>query len=309
MAIGSVICAGSIVHDTLVRPVDNPRWGTTTLVDTIEPHIGGNGATTSITLARLGIPVRLWGAVGNDEQGRLVVEDLRNAGVNVDGVQLTTEPTAATIALVNSAGERQFLHRMGASAVAFSELLAFDQAAARFHLASLFVVPHLRARGAEMLCSARAAGLATSFDTNWDPQGRWMEDLRPCLAHLDLVFLNEDEARMTTGTRDTAEAARMLMRHSTATIAIKLGALGCAIYSDDREFLCPAFQVEARDTTGAGDCFAGGFLAALLRGASLPEAGRFANAVAAHSVQHIGGGAAGVPSAPEVEAWMRTARV
>ena len=59
-----VICSGAVIHDTLVRPVENPQWGTTTIVDTIEPHLGGNAANTSIALATLGVPVRVVGAVG-----------------------------------------------------------------------------------------------------------------------------------------------------------------------------------------------------------------------------------------------------
>jgi ribokinase len=68
-----VICSGAVIHDTVVRPVEEPQWGTTTIVETIEPHVGGNAANTSIALATLGVPVRLMGAVGPDEQGRFVI--------------------------------------------------------------------------------------------------------------------------------------------------------------------------------------------------------------------------------------------
>ncbi|MGH9582726.1 MAG: PfkB family carbohydrate kinase, partial [Bryobacteraceae bacterium] len=67
-------------------------------------------------------------------------------------------------------------------------------------------------------------------------------------------------------------------------------------------------EVEIHDTTGAGDCFAAGFIAALLEGAALAEAGRFANAVAALSVRQLGA-VSGVISYAETEAWMNTARL
>ena len=157
-----------------------------------------------------------------------------------------------------------------------------------------------------MLCQAQTAGLTTSLDTNWDPQGQWMEALRPCLRHLDTLFMNEDEARMVTGSSDPAIGAEVVLREGVKTAVMKLGAHGCAIYSGDDEILCPAFEVTAKDTTGAGDCFVAGFLAARQRGASWREAGQFANAAAALSVQQLGA-VSGLRPFAETEAWMRSA--
>jgi sugar/nucleoside kinase (ribokinase family) len=312
MTAGGVLCSGNIVYDTLVHPVAELRWGTSIPVETIETHIGGNGANTSVALATIGTPVRLVGAVGCDEQGRFVLDVLRRAGVDTDAVRATDAPTAATVALVNSRGERTFLHRMGASAKAFAEPIAFapplTDGISHYHLASIFMLPNLRPIAGETLARARAAGLATSLDTNWDPRGRWMEDLGPCLPHLDIVFINEDEARMATGSGDSKTAAHVLLARGARVAVMKLGARGCAIYGRGEEIVCPAFDVQAKDTTGAGDCFVAGFLAALIQGRTPAEAGHFANAVGALSVQRVGG-VAGVPPFESIERWMRTARL
>ncbi|MGD0500401.1 MAG: carbohydrate kinase family protein [Bryobacteraceae bacterium] len=306
-----VLCSGNIVYDILVRPVDRSNWGTTTFVDSIEYHVGGNGANTSWALATLGVPVRLLGAVGRDPQGDLVLEGLRRAGVDTRAVGRTDLPTATAVVLVNQAGERQFLHRLGASRNAFAAPVRFDapliEGAAHYHLASLFLLPRLRAHAPGMLAEARSVGLGTSLDANWDAEGRWMRDLKPCLPHLDMLFMNEDEARMITGSSDPSVAAGVVRACGVGAAVMKLGRRGCAIYTDGREIVCPAFEVDARDTTGAGDCFVAGFLSALLRGADWADAGRFANAVAALSVQKIGA-VTGVRSRAEVEAWMRSAR-
>ncbi len=306
-----VVCCGSIVHDTLVRPVDELHWNRgTSFVDCIEYHGGGNGANTSRALGILGIPVRLLGAVGPDEQGTLLIRLLEQAGVETKFVARVSAPTAASVALVNSSGDRKFFHRPGASGEAFTGPVAFSadlcSGASHFHLASFFLLPHLRARGPDVLLRARAAGLTTSFDTNWDPRDAWMSALEPCLPHLDLLFMNEDEARMTTGSADPARSASAVLGRGVPVCVLKLGARGCAIYTNEREIVCPAFDVEAKDTTGAGDCFVAGFLAARQRGASLAEAGQFANAVAALSVQRIGA-VEGVLPLAETQAWMRTA--
>ena len=306
----SVLCSGNIVYDILVRPAGNSEWGTTRFVDSIEYHVGGNGANTSRALATLGVPVRLLGAVGRDRQGDLVLEELRRSGVNTSAVSRTDLPTATTVVLVNQAAERQFLHRLGASQDAFAAPVRFDapliEDAAHYHLASLCLLPRLRAHAPDMLAEARSVGLGTSLDTNWDAEGRWMRDIEPCLPHLDLLFMNEDEARMVTGSPDPSVAAGIVRAGGVRTAVMKLGRRGCAIYTGDREIVCPGFEVEAKDTTGAGDCFVAGFLASLMRGADLEEAGRFANAVGALSVQKVGAVAGVLPRA-EVETWMRSA--
>jgi sugar/nucleoside kinase (ribokinase family) len=196
---------------------------------------------------------------------------------------------------------------MGASREAFGNSIQFTPELCRgvdhFHLASLFVLPRLRAEGPQPLIQARAAGLTTSFDTNWDPQGGWMGTLAPCLPHIDVLFMNEEEARMVTGSVVPSEIAKAVLGGGLRTLALKMGGKGCAIYTQEREILCPAFEVIAKDTTGAGDCFAAGFLTAMLDGASLPEAGRFANAVGALSVQKTGA-TTGVVGRLETERWM-----
>jgi sugar/nucleoside kinase (ribokinase family) len=302
-----ILVSGAVIYDTLVRPVEAPQWGTTTIVETIEPHIGGNASNTSIALATLGVPVRVIGAIGDDEHGRFVRGALERAGVGTEALSVVDAPTAATVALVNGAGNRMFLHRPGASGAAFSVPLDFPAGLiagmSHYHLASLFILPNFRPHAPATLARARAAGLATSLDTNWDPRGMWMRDLGPCLPDLDYLFMNEDEARMATGSDDPATIAKAVLGLGVRTAVLKLGAHGCAIFTADREVRCPAFEVEVKDTTGAGDCFVAGFLAARQRGAGIEEAGRFANAVGAFSVQCVGA-AAGVRGFEETESWM-----
>ncbi len=103
-----------------------------------------------------------------------------------------------------------------------------------------------------------------------------------------------------------ATPAEILSR-GVRTVVLKLGAHGCAVYTPGREILSPAFEVPVRDTTGAGDCFVGGFLAAHSHGESLEGAARFANAVGACSVQCVGA-TKGVRGFAETERWMVSAR-
>jgi sugar/nucleoside kinase (ribokinase family) len=299
------VCAGNIVLDILARPADVIPWGATQWVDSIEQSLGGNGASTACTLAKLGAGVRLMGMTGGDAFGDAARARLHGAGVDLSLVARSQAPTATTVVLVNSNGARALLHRPGCSAEAFTDPIDFNAASGgRFHLANPFALKNLRAQAASALRRAREAGLLTSLDTGWDPLGEWMALLGGCLSHLDIVFVNEDESRMLAGTSDPDHAARFFLERGVGMAVIKLGGAGCAVYSRDGSFRVPAYGVRCVDTTGAGDCFAGGFLAALEAGDSVEDAARLANAAGALSVQSLGA-TTGILSRPETLAWMR----
>ena len=310
MVSGGVLVCGNAVMDILVRCVDRMEWGTTTWVESIEQHMGGNGATTSYSLARHGAPVRLVSAVGPDAFGEQLLERLRSAGVDVSRVVRGREPSSASVALVNSSGERLFLHRPGVAAEAFAAPLDFDAdlivGVSHFHIGNLFALPRLRGRGPHTMQRARATGLTTSLDTGWDSKGRWIEDLGPCLPYTDILFVNESEAKMLAGVEDWIAAGERLRESGAGTVVVKLGAQGCAVFEPNRHAHFSAFDVEAVDTTGAGDCFAGAFLAALHHGLDLFGAARFANAAAALAVSRLGA-TDGLRSWDETLAWMQNA--
>ena len=310
---GGVYCTGNIVLDILVKPVEAlPSWGTTMWVDSIAQHLGGNGAITSYALGKLGAPVRLAGAVGDDAFGEYVLKRLGSAGVDLSDVRVTPGvQTATTVGLINQHGERLFLHVLGASDVMGPEQVSFDPGRmggfSYFHFASMFHMPRMRAAAADLLVRARQAGLVTSVDTMWDTAGRWMEDFAGICPLIDLLFVNQDEARMLAGSADPGEVGRFFRSRGIRIVILKMADHGCAVGAPGEECLVAAYDAPAVDSTGAGDSFCGGFLAALLRGFSLREAARFANAVAAHCIQQIGG-TEGLAGFEETLAWMAGAR-
>lgn len=304
-----ILIAGNAVHDILVRAVEELEWGRSRWVD-IEHGLGGNGANTAFAAAVLGARVRLAAFIGTDAAGDDTMRRLASAGVDTRDVVRLDAATPSTVVLVNPGGARMLLHCPGASREAFPEPLEFTGGAAggcsRFHLANAYALPHMRRHGAACLKRAREAGLATSVDTGWDSRGEWMDVLAPCLPWTDLLFVNEDEARMLTGEAEPSRAARVFRDRGARAAVVKLGAAGCAVFSEAGELRVPGFQVEAVDTTGAGDCFAGGFLAGLQRGLDMAGAARLANAAGALSVSRLGAVTGLLPFAETLE-WMRSA--
>ena len=200
MSVKGVYCAGNIVVDCLVRPVEAmPPWSTTTHVDSISLHLGGNGAATAYAAAMMGVPVRLAGAVGRDPHGEFALGRLRDAAADVSQVRtLDATPTAATVGLVSREGKRLFFHELGASAVFSAEDVRFDgqdlDRFSLFHLGSIFSLPQFRGQARTLLERARDAGLVVSLDTDWDPEGRWMADFEPLCPLIDFLFVNDEEA-------------------------------------------------------------------------------------------------------------------
>jgi sugar/nucleoside kinase (ribokinase family) len=301
--VGDVIVAGNLVEDILVRPVGRIEYGFTVWVESIEQHLGGNGANTSFTLARLGVPVRLRGAVGRDEFGDRVLERLKGAGVNLEEVERRAAPTATTVVLVAADGSRSFLHAPGVSGEVFAEPGEFSPGPGHFHLANIFSLPHMRKTGASTLERARAAGWSTSLDTGHDTRGEWMAVLEPCLPHIGLLFANEAEALQISGAADLRTAASRFLDYGVETVAIKRGRYGCAVFRGDGETWALGFPVPPVDTTGAGDCFTGGFLAGLQKGGTLQEAARLANACGALSASRLGS-VTGLKGYQETLDWM-----
>ncbi len=280
--------AGNLVEDILVRPVDRIAYGFTVWVDSIEQHLGGNGANTSYALATLGVPVRLRGAVGQDDFGDRVLARLERAGVNIEDVERMPHPTATTVVLVAPDGSRSFLHSPGVSREVFSAPGEFGNGPGHFHLANIFSLPNMRRTGAETLAKAIAAGWTTSLDTGHDTRGEWMSVLEPCLQNIGVLFANEAEALKISGCADARSAARLFLGRGVNIVVIKRGSDGCAVFDASSELWARGFAIQAVDTTGAGDCFTGGFLAALYKGGTLAEAARLGNACGALSASRVG---------------------
>lgn len=285
---GEIVVAGNLVEDILVRPVEKVEYGVTVWVDSIEEHLGGNGSNTSYTLAMLGHAVRLRGAVGRDDFGRRVLERLKSAGVNVEEVQQSDLPTASTVVLVAPDGSRSFLHAPGVSREVFAEPGEFGPGPGHFHLANIFSLPNMRRTGAATLERAVKARWTTSLDTGHDTRAEWMTVLEPCLENIGLLFANEAEALRISVCPDARSAARLFLDRGVKTVVIKRGRNGCTVFHGEKEIWARGFAVEPVDTTGAGDCFTGGFLAGLHRGGTLLDAATLGNACGALSASRIG---------------------
>jgi sugar/nucleoside kinase (ribokinase family) len=191
---------------------------------------------------------------------------------------------------VDSAGERTFLHLPGANGRLRREELDEDAlfSGRALHVAGALVMPELDGSPtAGILEEAKARGLTTSLDTVWDATGRW-ERLLPSLPHLDLFVPSLAEGSAISREPEPESVAAWLRKRGVGTVAIKLGAEGCFVASEEFEGFVAAPAVDAIDGTGSGDAFAAGLLYGHLAGWPLERAAALANAAGALAATAVG---------------------
>jgi sugar/nucleoside kinase (ribokinase family) len=250
--------------------------------------LGSSGAITAAAAAAQGLRVSFCGVVGDDPLGAMTVDLLAAQGVDVSAVvRRAGVSTGMTTVLTRPDGDRALLTYLGAMAELRAEDVAADLVAGarHVHVSSIFLQRGLQPGLNALLRDARDAGATTSVDPGWDPDERWTA-ARDVLGELDYLLPNAAECVHIAGATDSVLDAARELNERGPVIALKLGADGAALAGPDGIRVIRAEPAVPVDTTGAGDNFNAGFLAARLDGASLDDA--LARAVASGSIS-VGG--------------------
>jgi len=299
--VARVLVVGDANPDLVLSGDVVPRFGQAEqLLDEAALVVGGSASITAHGLARLGRPVSLVAAVGDDTFGVFLTERLGGAGVDVRHVAVRPDlPTGLTVAL-NRGDDRAMLTLTGAlDSLTEPDLhRALDglhaEGLRHVHVGSLFLLPSLAAILPAFLARAHERGLTTSLDTNDDPAGQW-EGVDALLPHLDVLLPNRAEAVALGRDADPHRAAAALAARGPLTV-VKDGATGAFAVSPDGTVTAVAGRaVRAVDTTGAGDTFDAAFLDAWLDAVPLTDALARAVTAGARSVAFVGG-TAGQPT-------------
>jgi sugar/nucleoside kinase (ribokinase family) len=290
----SVTVIGCVQADVVISPVtDLPEAGSAVLVDQASVRVGGAGANAALALAEAGVPTRLMGCVGDDPLGRWMRDELTPWGLGEELAVRAGEPTGLTVAVESSRRDRTFLTYLGVNLRWTPDMIPADAlACSSLLLCDYFVSPGLQGEAARgLLLGARELGARTFFDTSWDPDGfsdRARDEVLSLLPAVDVFLPNEAEAcALAELDPDAAPwAARRLQRLSGGWVVVKLGPRGAiAVGPQGVELQAPAPEIQAADTTGAGDAFNAGLIASLSAGAEWPAALRrateFASAIVA----------------------------
>jgi ribokinase len=291
----NAVVVGSLNAD-LITTVDRiPLVGETRQALGVRRGAGGKGANQAVALARLGASVTMVGCVGDDEDGRTLVAGLTTAGVATGYLSVTpAAPTGLALVMVDRAGDNAIVIIPGANGA-----LA-DIPAAAFGRVDVVVAQQeipLPAVRAALLLGAPALRVLNAAPARTIPAD--------VLTLVDVLVVNESEARELGGDADPGAAARALRARGVGTVVVTLGAAGALLVDADGAVHASGFNVRTVDTTGAGDCFVAALALALADHQPPVAALRFANAAAALAVTRPGAQAA-VPTREEVESFLAT---
>jgi len=258
---------------------------------------GGVGGNVAVALSRLGLKVRLIGAVGADIFGSQVVEELRKEGIDVSYVKRINIPTGIMVVLVTPTGARSIIGFRGANKLVSLSDEEIDNAlrgVKHLHLSGYMALND--DRGELLLKLAKVAKelkLTISIDLEGIATER-REMIHKLKGLIDYALLNKDELRYLSGTNDVEEGIKYLLNVlSPKAVFIKLGPKGSIAASRNTKEYVPAFKIRAVDSTGAGDAYNAGIIYSLLRGLTLSDAALFGNAMGAFTC--LGHGARYLP--------------
>jgi len=308
MTVPAIVVVGSLNADLVVHVPRFPVAGETISGEGFVLLPGGKGANQACAAARLGGVVAMVGQVGRDDQGGMLRESLRRAGVDVRLVDQDEQAaTGVAIISIDATGENQIILAAGANGTFTPERLA--RALPLIRSASVLLLQLETPLDTVMRAAteARAAGVTVVLDP---APARDVPDQLLRLA--TYVTPNEGELARLVGAPVADEpsmadidgqAARLIARGSTRVLA-KLGARGARLITADGATEWPARHVTPVDTTAAGDAFNGAFAVALAEGADLYRAVRFATTAAAISVTRHGAQPS-MPTRAEVDEFAR----
>ncbi len=310
-----VVCVGNAIVDVLA-PADDAFLarhgmikGSMQLIDADLAHrlyadmppaveaSGGSAANTAAGVAALGGVARFVGRVADDQLGEVFAHDIRAAGVGFDSAPATGHAarpgTARCLILVTDDAQRTMNTYLGVSAhIGTADVEDVDLVTAKVVYCEgyLWDEPTAKAALRHAMDAARQVSTPVAFtlSDSFCVDRHRAEFLELVTDHVDILFANEAEICSLYEVADFDEAARRVGGHVGIACLTRSGLGSVIITSDGGRVDIPAVPTDLVDTTGAGDLYAAGFLAAWSRGADMTECGRVAAVAAAEAISHMG---------------------
>lgn len=301
-----LVCIGRAAVDLYGEQLGSPLED----VQTFKKSLGGCAANIAVGSSRQGLKVAMLARVGDEHMGRFVRGQLAAEGVDVRWV--TTDPERLTALVLLSIRDRDtfplIFYRENCADMALEpadvdpQLLGSTRAV--LLTGTHFSRPNVDAASRRAIALGKEAGAKIIFDIDYRPvlwkltghgagENRFVENvqvtahIQTIIGECDLIVGTEEEIHLAGGATDTLEALRAIRARSAATIVLKRGPLGCAVFTGEiparveEGFIGSGVEVEVLNVLGAGDAFLSGFLRGWVRGESLEACTLYANACGA----------------------------
>ena len=286
-----IVEVGSLNMDLVVRMPKIPKPGETLLGGVFKSFLGGKGANQAVAAARLGAYVYMIGCVGKDTFGQEMCTSLSNEGIDTTHIRVhRKQPTGVALIQVDSQGQNSIAVASGANFCLTSEDV--ENALQLIGNFDAIVMP-LETPLETIYTAAQIASRKGALVILNPAPAQVLE--KNLLQMIDFLIPNEHEIACMTGLANQTDSnlnqsANKLLSQGVKHLIVTLGNRGSVYFNAEIKdnILIPAHQVQAVDTTAAGDCFIGALAVGLCEGKSITSAVEFASAAAAISVTRFG---------------------
>ncbi len=298
-----VIVLGSINLDVFVSVPKYPNYGDTMIADSITMLPGGKGANQAIAVSKQDAKMLFLGSVGADSAGKQMLQNLQDFGIDTSNIQINEHKDTGTfVIMLDKQGENTMAGTLGANQEISTQYIqdSLSQVEAEVLLLQMETSKESILSALEI---AKSKGMYIILDPA--PADGYFQE---ALSYVDVITPNQQETKKITGITVTDEesalqAAKKIESLGVSNCVIKMGAGGNLVYQQGKHTFVPALKVEAKNTVGAGDTFAGALASAYVKTKDLVKAVQYGNVAAGMKVSQAGGQET-IPTNTEVEQYM-----
>lgn len=289
-----VTIIGPAILDVLAGPIGDDIFRIGTMpMEKIKLTYGGNAYNEASVLKRVfGLDVDIITKIGEDEAGIKIFDQIKKLGIRTNHIIKSKKiETGINIVLYDTEGERRFLTNPNSSLRKLSELdimqfipnIADIVSFSCMFISNVIDIPAME----RIFSSIKESKKILVVDLTKAKNGENIRTLKPLLKYIDYIFPNEDELN-SISIGSIEQTINELLSEGLKNIVLKSGDKGCTIYSKNGTESFGAYKSTVIDTTGAGDCFAAGFIYGLYKNMSLRECALMGNATASCCVECVG---------------------
>ncbi len=279
-----------------------PKPDEKTLLNKFGRYPGGGAANFAVTCEKIGLDAEFIGCVGNDVFGEESLRDLKETGVETSKVRKVDASTGFAFIFQTPKYERLLIEHRGANSCL--EPSDIDKELLRdielVHASS--VPPELAKDIGE---KAKSLNVKSSLDLGAELTELGKEELLDILNFFDICFMNGETFEDVFEEKATGKNILKQAPSNLENFVITLGSRGAKVTDNDQIISSPKFEVDSKDTTGAGDVFAAVFDKYFLENAPLKKAVKYAAGAAAIKIQHMGA-RVGIPSEEEIKNFVKS---
>lgn len=302
-----IAIAGNLIVDTVKVMAKYPDKGLLETITSVDHGVGGCTTNTIIQIAKIddSIPLFACGMVGDDGNGKYIIDMLEKHGINADGVLVNKDEVTSFTDVMNAMDDnsRTFFHARGANAVYGYDDIDFDAITAKFfHIGYALLMDGLDAEDEEFgtvmakaLHTAKQKGMITSMDVVSENSDRFTRIVTPSLKYCDNLIINEVEASMTVDIpvrkdgvldKDSLKAVceALLEKGVSNLVVIHAPEAACSLDKEGNFHYVPSLKLPdgfIKGSVGAGDAFCAGMLYSLYKEYEIEDALLFSAGAAA----------------------------